>query len=124
MNGKNSLSAKVLPVWVLISSCLLLNTEAILAQESASESWRKNNSLQILNDFRDFLSLPNVASDKVAMNKNADWIESYLHQRKFKTKRLNAGGAPYIYAELNIPSATKTVLIYAHFDGQPVVAEK
>jgi acetylornithine deacetylase/succinyl-diaminopimelate desuccinylase-like protein len=123
MNRKNNLTAKVLPVWILVSSCLLLAAETILAQESASESWRKNNSLQILNDFRDLLSLPNIASDKVAMNKNADWIENYLHQRKFKTKRLSAGGAPYIYAELNNPSATKTVLIYAHFDGQPVVAE-
>ena len=124
MNRKYNLTAKFLPIWILVSGCLLFDAETIQAKESASESWRKNNSLQILNDFRDLLSIPNVASDRVAMNKNADWIERYLHQRKFKTKRLNAGGAPYIYAELNNPSATKTVLIYAHFDGQPVVAER
>lgn len=116
---------------MLVSCCLIFGAETILAKasaslvkQSASKSWRVNNSLQILNDFRDLLSIPNVASDKAAMNKNADWIESYLHQRQFKTRRLNAGGAPYIYAELNSPSATKTVLIYAHFDGQPVITER
>ncbi|MBV1908988.1 MAG: M20/M25/M40 family metallo-hydrolase [Kangiellaceae bacterium] len=107
-----------------VSCCLLINSGSSVAKDSVSESWRKANSLQILNDFRDLLSLPNVAADKAAMNKNADWIEQYLQQREFKTKRLVAGGAPYIYAELNNPAATKTVLIYAHFDGQPVIADK
>lgn len=106
---------------LLISALFLLSVDTLYAKESASETWRKNNRLNILNDFRDLLSLPNVASDKAAMNKNADWIENYLQQREFKTQRLVAGGAPYVYAELNNPSANKTVLIYAHFDGQPVV---
>ncbi len=96
----------------------------VSAQESVSKAWRKANALTIINDFKDLLSLPNVASDKVAMDKNADWIESYLQERQFETKRLSAGGAPYIFAELKNPNATKTVLIYAHFDGQPVVANK
>ena len=97
------------------------NIAQISAQESVSKLWREQNSLAILNDFRDLLAMPNVASDKAAMAKNADWIEDYLHQRQFKTQRWVAGGAPYIYAELINPTASKTLLVYAHFDGQPVV---
>ena len=91
--------------------------------KSASRQWQNTHGLAILNDFRDLLSLPNVASDRQAMNKNADWIEDYLAKRQFKIQRLDAGGAPYIFAELNNPDADKTLLIYAHFDGQPIKPE-
>jgi len=57
------------------------------------------------------------------MERNADHIIGLLEPRGFKTQRLSAGGAPYIYAELNTPGATETILIYAHFDGQPVQEE-
>ncbi|MGB5737754.1 MAG: M20/M25/M40 family metallo-hydrolase, partial [Woeseia sp.] len=52
-----------------------------------------------------------------------DYIIGELKKRDFTTKRLREGGAPYVYAELDAPGATETVLIYAHFDGQPVIPE-
>ena len=57
------------------------------------------------------------------MERNADHIIGLLEPRGFKTQRLSAGAAPYIYAELNTPGATETILVYAHFDGQPVQEE-
>lgn len=101
-----------------------IHTTDIAVVKQATENWRSQNGLTILNDFRSLLSLPNIASNQQDMQKNADWIEAYLAKRDFKTQRLNAGGAPYIYAELINPQAKKTVLIYAHFDGQPIDASK
>ena len=88
--------------------------------KQATSHWRSENGLQILNDFRELLSLPNVSTNKANMAANADWIENYLGRRGFLSRRLEVGGAPYIFAERHYPGATKTLLIYAHFDGQPV----
>jgi len=90
----------------------------------AARAYREANDARILADFREFLKLPNVASDRTDMGANADWIEAYLGQRGFETQRWEAGGAPYVFAEKRFAGAEKTLLIYAHFDGQPVVPEE
>lgn len=112
---------KLLLAGLALTFCTAVLSETPVEQSRrASEQWRAKHGLDILNDFRALLSIPNVASDPAAMNKNADWIEAYLEERQFKTQRLEAGGAPYVFAELNNPEAARTLLIYAHFDGQPV----
>jgi acetylornithine deacetylase/succinyl-diaminopimelate desuccinylase-like protein len=75
---------------------------------------------EILKDFRELLSMPNVSTVPEDMQKNAAWISAYIGERGFTSKIVSAGGAPYILAERISPKAQKTVLIYAHYDGQPV----
>ncbi|PCI64476.1 MAG: peptidase M20 [Kordiimonadales bacterium] len=79
--------------------------------------------LEILSDFRDFLALPNVATSNEDMLVNAHWITSYIGKRGFTSQIVSAGGAPYVLAEKKTQGATKTIVIYAHFDGQPVAPE-
>ena len=105
--------------WFSISASVLA-ASSVEKAKTASTQWRKTHALTILTDFRELLALPNVASNLDSMSKNADWIEEYLKKRDFKIQRLQVGGAPYIFAELKNPNAEKTLLIYAHFDGQPV----
>ena len=101
----------------------LLGEESVIAVMRAVDAYRQNRELEILADFVDLLSIPNVASSLADMQQNADHIIGLLQPRGFQTQQLNAGGAPYIYAELNSPEATRTLLMYAHFDGQPVIEE-
>ncbi|EAQ99257.2 Acetylornithine deacetylase/Succinyl-diaminopimelate desuccinylase [Congregibacter litoralis KT71] len=75
---------------------------------------------EILGDFRELLAMPNVSTSLPDMQKNAQWISRYIGERGFSSRIVRAGGAPYILAERKTPGATRTVLIYAHFDGQPV----
>ncbi|HEX2139309.1 MAG TPA: M20/M25/M40 family metallo-hydrolase [Woeseiaceae bacterium] len=91
--------------------------------QAAIDDWRRDREAAILRDFVELLSIPNVASSLSDMERNAEHIISLLEQRGFSTRRLSAGGAPYVYAELPVPGATETLLIYAHFDGQPVQQE-
>lgn len=98
---------------------LALSMGTACADESVQQ-FRTDHELQILSDFRDFLSLPNVASNTSDMMVNAAWIERYIAKRGFTSQVVTEGGAPYMIAERRQPGATKTVLIYAHFDGQPV----
>ncbi len=93
------------------------------ATRQAIDSYRSQHEAQIVTDFADLLAIPNVAVDLDSMQLNAEHISGLLKKRGFSTQTLQEGGAPYIYAELPTPGATETVLIYAHFDGQPVQEE-
>lgn len=95
----------------------------VSAATDAIGDYRKQHEAEILTDFAELLALPNVASDLSDMERNADYIEGLLRERGFDITRLSEGGAPYVYAELETPGAAETVLIYAHFDGQPVQEE-
>ena len=90
--------------------------------EQASKSWIANNGHNILNDFRELLAIPNVSTNQENMLENARWIEAYIARRGFKSEQIIVGGAPWIIAERKVQGATKTVLFYAHYDGQPVQA--
>lgn len=97
---------------------------AVAAAAAAAREFRQAHELQILGDFRDLLSMPNVATNLDDMMTNAVWISAYLARRGFTSDIVSAGGAPYIISELNTPGASKTITIYAHFDGQPVAADR
>ena len=90
---------------------------------AAINDYRGAHEKVIVKDFIDLLAMPNVADNVADMDRNADYITELLVARGFATRRLKAGGAPYIYAELKSPGAAETILIYAHFDGQPVQEE-
>ena len=117
----------------LASSTLLLLsmiTQPVLGQAmstleivDAIHAYRAQREQRIVADFAELLSFPNVASNLDDMDANATHIMGLLDERGFSTRVLQSGGAPYVYAELMTPGAEETLLIYAHFDGQPVQAE-
>jgi acetylornithine deacetylase/succinyl-diaminopimelate desuccinylase-like protein len=76
---------------------------------------------QILAEFRDLLAIPNVASDRAHIGQNAEAIVAMLGKRGLRAELLEADGAPpAVLVELPAPGAKKTVVFYAHYDGQPV----
>ena len=83
--------------------------------------YRKANEPAIVGEFTSLLAIPNLASDTVNIQRNATSIVAMLARRGFHTQQLPIEGrGPVIYAELTTPGAAHTVIIYAHYDGQPV----
>ena len=84
-------------------------------------AYRAAHERQILEDFVQLLALPNVATRVADIEKNAAFITAALKQRGFRTQLLSAGPAtpPAIFGELTVPHARRTLLFYAHYDGQP-----
>ena len=82
------------------------------------------NAGNIINEFREFLFLPNVAADPIGQQKTAAFIMAMMNKRGIqKVQLLNAssqGVPPAVYGEVNVPGATQTLIFYAHYDGQPV----
>jgi len=87
------------------------------------DRYRASRERDIVDDFVELLSLPNIATSLPDMQRNAEHIRRLLEARGFAVRFLDGGGAPYIYAELPSETATDTLLIYAHFDGQPVLVD-
>ena len=90
---------------------------------AAAKSWRQAHEREILSDFSALLALPNVADNLDDMERNAEHITGLLEPRGFAVQLLRAGGAPAVFAQRITPGASKTLLIYAHYDGQPVDPE-
>ena len=107
----------------LLAICLsFLNLPQLLAQfpeQGLFESFAKTS----LEDFKEFLSLPNDAIKPADIEKNVDWCERHFSGRGFTTKRLLTPGAPLLLAEKTArKTSAPTVLIYLQIDGQPVDA--
>jgi acetylornithine deacetylase/succinyl-diaminopimelate desuccinylase-like protein len=78
-----------------------------------------------LAELADFLAIPNVASDTPNIRRNADHLAGMMRRRGIAVRLLETEGAPpVVYGELATPGARRTLLVYAHYDGQPVEPER
>lgn len=97
---------------------------AIASDDSLREriaAWRRAHDVDVLREFTNLLAIPNVASDTANIGRNAQAIVAMLERRGVKTQLLDAPGSPpAVYGELAVPGTTRTVVLYAHYDGQPV----
>ena len=92
---------------------------------AAVSAYRQAHDVEILRDLAAFLAIPNLASDSVSIRRNARHIVEMLERRGARTQLLEVPGSPpAVYGELRTPGATRTVVFYAHYDGQPVDTSK
>ena len=85
--------------------------------------YRMDNEDRLIRELTEFLAIPNVASDTPNIQKNAARLVEMLEARGIETHLLPiAGRGPVVYGKLTAPEATRTVIFYAHYDGQPVDA--
>ena len=88
---------------------------------AAGREWRERNEPAILREFTTLLALPNVASDLPDIRRNAALLMQMLERRGARARLLEVPGAPpAVFGEIRVPGATRTVMLYAHYDGQPV----
>src|SRR5829696_8178862 len=84
--------------------------------------YRRANEHQILKEFTTLLAIPNVASDTENIRRNAALIVEMMKQRGLNPRLLEASTPntpPAVYGEWKTPGARRTILVYAHYDGQP-----
>jgi acetylornithine deacetylase/succinyl-diaminopimelate desuccinylase-like protein len=79
---------------------------------------------EILDEFMHLLAIPNIASDRANMKRNADAILDMMQRRglspQLLTSRRDPDAPPIVFGEWKVRNAKRTIVLYAHYDGQPV----
>ena len=90
---------------------------------AAPRDWAERNFAALLREYVELLAIPNVASNRADIRRNAAHIVGMMQGRGLAPRLLESedGAAPpLIYGEWRMPGATRTYILYAHYDGQPV----
>jgi acetylornithine deacetylase/succinyl-diaminopimelate desuccinylase-like protein len=96
---------------------------AASSAQSSARAWVTANQAALIQELVELLSIPNVASDRPNIRRNAEHLRGLLARRGFAAEVLETSGNPLVYGELRAPGAKRTLLFYAHYDGQPVDAK-
>jgi acetylornithine deacetylase/succinyl-diaminopimelate desuccinylase-like protein len=87
----------------------------------AAREWRQQHERAIVDEFITLLAIPNIAADKPNIQRNAELIAAMLQQRGVSSRLVSVpGGNPIVFGEIRTPGATRTLVFYAHYDGQPL----
>src|SRR4051812_18155496 len=111
-----------LPRLLLLLLLTLSATAASPLQESV-RSWRAAHERELITEYLEFLAIPNVTVDRSNIRRNADYVVEMMKRRGIDARLLTVASGnvnPIAYGEVRVPGATRTVVLYAHFDGQPV----
>jgi acetylornithine deacetylase/succinyl-diaminopimelate desuccinylase-like protein len=115
--------------WWLLSLIISILPTCIVAQSDpaaqAARRWRRDHERAIVDELVTLLSLPNVASDRDNIQRNAETIAAMMTRRGIATSLVSIPGSnPVVFGELRTPGATRTLVFYAHYDGQPLDARE
>ena len=110
-------------LWVLLSFPATASMADDLGRTVGG--YRAAREREILRELSSLVSLPNRAADDADIRRNATHLVKMLERRGIAARLLEGpGGPPAVYGELPARGATRTVVFYAHYDGQPVSPEK
>jgi acetylornithine deacetylase/succinyl-diaminopimelate desuccinylase-like protein len=86
------------------------------------ERYRALHEAAIVGQLDQLVRLKSVAADPAGLAATADRLQELLRQRGFDVSQLKspAGGPPAVFGVLKSGRAKRTVIFYAHYDGQPV----
>ena len=86
-----------------------------------ARTYREAHEVQIVRNYAEFLTYPNRARDVEDVTRAASYIRDRMIDAGVEARLLTIDGAPpLVYGEWIVPGATRTLGIYAHYDGQPV----
>ncbi len=107
----------------LLAAALSMVAGQASAQSAAIQAVREHRAArerEIVGELVEVLRLPNVADDLDGQRRNATALVEMMTRRGIEAQILETEGAPYVFGVLEAPGADRTVLFYAHYDGQPV----
>jgi acetylornithine deacetylase/succinyl-diaminopimelate desuccinylase-like protein len=106
----------------LALSCLFCPAIRAQVKNSPSAMFPVERQHQLYHEFKDFCSIGNTG-EPALMEKNAAFIIGLLKSAGLETRLLRSvqqAVPPVVYAEHKVRGAKRTILFYAHYDGQPV----
>ncbi len=104
---------------------LSLFSAAAVAQTNpaarAAREWRIGHERAIMDEYVTLLAIPDIAGDRAGIQRNAETIAKMMEQRGIPARLVSVPGSnPVVFGEIPTPGATRTIVLYAHYDGQPL----
>jgi len=115
-----------------ISALIILSATFQLAAQPTEED-RKKQYLQLhqitwLQEYLSFVRIPNTPLNPENQQLNTSFIIDMMRKTGIENIQLLGadvtGVPPSVYGEVNVPGAKRTIVFYAHYDGQPVDSSK
>jgi acetylornithine deacetylase/succinyl-diaminopimelate desuccinylase-like protein len=107
-----------------IASCLVPVSALAASPVSEIRAFRTSHQQEILTQYVELLKIPNIASDREGIRRNADAILTQMRHLNLSPRLLQSTATsdapPVVYGEWKVPGARRTLVLYAHYDGQPV----
>ncbi len=92
---------------------------------ATARNYRDAHGHEILSFFGELLRIPNTAFDLPNIERNASFLKSAFEARGVRMELLTLPDAPpIVFGELKVPGAKRTLMIYVHYDGQPVAYDQ
>src|SRR5579872_2086897 len=107
----------------LVTTVLLAAHCAVAADlNQAVDAYRAAHEIEIIGTLDQFTRLKSVAADPAGLAAAAEFLLEQLKRRGFDARLLTdgMGSPPLVFGELKTARAGRTVVFYAHYDGQPV----
>jgi acetylornithine deacetylase/succinyl-diaminopimelate desuccinylase-like protein len=101
----------------------LLALAGLVAAAPAAAAVDRN---ALLDEYVELLAIPNVATNVSDIRRNANHIMAMMARRGLAPRLLEGETAavpPAIFGEWKVPGAKRTIVLYAHYDGQAVTPE-
>jgi acetylornithine deacetylase/succinyl-diaminopimelate desuccinylase-like protein len=111
--------------WRRTAACVALLAGPLAAQDglATARAHRRTDGPGILRRYAEFLALPNVARDSIGIERNAAYLRDRLTALGVRAELLRVPRTPpVVFGRLDVPGATRTLALYAHYDGQPANA--
>jgi acetylornithine deacetylase/succinyl-diaminopimelate desuccinylase-like protein len=107
---------------VCTASILLASFSSAADLRSEVQQYRLAHEADIVGQIDALTRLKSIAADPAGLAATAQALQAALKSRGFEVSLLASGAnsPPAVFGSLMTPKARRTVLFYAHYDGQPV----
>ena len=96
-------------------------SEAVTEQKNAVFSEIDKNSPRFVEKLRILCQQPSVSAQNIGLKETADLVSSFLRELGFTVEQYSPNqGPPVVFAELRSKTGRRTMVIYNHYDVQPV----
>jgi acetylornithine deacetylase/succinyl-diaminopimelate desuccinylase-like protein len=108
--------------WLAATSMLGAAESAAAPADNWVSAWRSTHETQIIRTLADYTAVQSIADNPAGLRTMATTLRNALAQRGFAARLLKADpdAPPVVFAEFKTPGARRTVVFYAHYDGQPI----
>jgi acetylornithine deacetylase/succinyl-diaminopimelate desuccinylase-like protein len=112
--------------WGVVAAGVLATGVFTAAQQprASIDDWVGAHQRDLVGMLSEFIAVPSVRGDADALRRQAVMLRDALSARGFTSELIETPAAPLVFADRRTAGATRTLLLYFHYDGQPVDAPR